>query len=413
VPGSASGLAGELPVSGQAVAHTSPQLEEAGLVGTQTRRPSVEFHLMASGLDEVARWSERVAVNRRSACAAWRKDRDYRGCMARLRLFAGLRDLAGTGNVEIEGETVADVLEAASSRFGQGFAGSLANARVWLNGEEADPQDPVGPSDEVALIPPVSGGSYSIDAPPRTAGPDLLVPLVIVAVLVFANISSDPTWWPVAVVGLVTAWVVDVVGTLTARGREYPLVPTLVAMLATVVAVWTLGGVGLGLGLTAAIVFPLGWGVASDSSRMVQILGPSILLTFVACMAIGSLVLAAGTAPAARIVGVYLAIMGVSVVAAGIIDRVQHLPGGDPFTLSSLVAIVTALVAAAVWDLDLVTFLIVGLVTAVALVAGRGLGSLLRTRRLILIERPPGLLSVLDGMILAGALYLPVIQVAG
>jgi molybdopterin converting factor small subunit len=333
--------------------------------------------------------------------------------MARLRLFAGLRDLAGTGNVEIEGETVADVLEAASSRFGQGFAGSLANARVWLNGEEADPQDPVGPSDEIALIPPVSGGSYSLDAPPRTEGLGLIVPLVIVAVLVFANISSDPVWWPVAVVGLVTAWVVDVVETLTVQGREYPLAPTLLAMLTAVVAVWSLGAVGLGLGLTAAIVFPLGWGVASDSSRMIQILGPSILLTFVACMAIGSLVLATGTTPATRIVGVYLAIMGVSVVAAAVIDRVQHLPGGDPFTLSSLVAIVTALVAAAVWDLDLVTFLIVGLVTAVALVAGRGLGSLLRTRRLVLIERPPGFLSVLDGMILAGALYLPVIQIAG
>lgn len=337
----------------------------------------------------------------------------YRCVMARLRLFAGLRDLAGTGNLEIEGDTVADVLDAATRRFGDGFAGGLVNARVWLNGEEANPDDSVGPADEVALIPPVSGGSHALDSPPPFTGLALLAPLAVVAVLVFANIASDPKWWPVAVVALVTAWVVDVVEILTARGREFPLAPTLLAMLTTVVAVWTLGGVGLGVALAAAVILPLVWGVASDGSRMVQILGPSILLTFVACQTIGSLVLAAGLAPASRVVGVYLAIMAMSVVASGLIDRFQHLPIGDPFTLTSMIAVVTALVAAAIWDLDMVTFLIVGLVIAVALVAGRGLGSLLRTRHLILIERPPGMLSVLDGMILAGALYLPILRLAG
>ncbi|MFP5333339.1 MAG: MoaD/ThiS family protein [Acidimicrobiia bacterium] len=331
--------------------------------------------------------------------------------MARLRLFAGLRDLAGTGNVEIEGTTVGDLLDAASDRFGAAFANSLGNARVWVNGEEAEPTDPVAPNDEVALIPPVSGGSHALESRPAARGIDVFVPGVVVVILIVANLASDPGWWPVAVVGLVTAWVMDVVETLTARGREFPLLPSLVAMLATVAAVWSLGSIGLGVGLLAAVVFPLGWGVASDGSRMVQILGPSILLTFVACMTIGSLVQVATISPASRIVGVYLAVMAVSVLTAGVIDRFQHLPIGDPFTLSALVAVVTAMVAAAVWDLDLVTFLIVGLVTAVALVAGRGLGSLLRTRQIILIERPPGYLSVLDGMMLAGALYLPVLTV--
>lgn len=331
--------------------------------------------------------------------------------MARLRLFAGLRDLAGTGNVEIEGTTVGGVLDAASDRFGAAFAVSLGNARVWVNGEEAEPTDPVAPNDEVALIPPVSGGSHALDSRPAARGIDVAVPGVVVAILILANLASDPEWWPVAVVGLVTAWVIDIVETLTARGREFPLLPSLVAMLATVAAVWSLGSIGLGVGLLAAVVFPLGWGVASDGSRMVQILGPSILLTFVACMTIGSLVQVATISPASRIVGVYLAVMAVSVLTAGVIDRFQHLPIGDPFTLSALVAVVTAMVAAAVWDLDLVTFLIVGLVTAVSLVAGRGLGSLLRTRQIILIERPPGYLSVLDGMMLAGALYLPVLTI--
>src|SRR5690606_1787324 len=94
-----------------------------------------------------------------------------------------------------------------------------------------------------------------------SSGLELLAPLAVVALLTLANLASDPVWWPVAVVGLVTAWVVDVVEVMTRRGREFPLVPTLLAMLASVVAVWTLGGVGLGIGLAAAVVFPLGWGV--------------------------------------------------------------------------------------------------------------------------------------------------------
>ncbi len=337
----------------------------------------------------------------------------YRCRMARLRLFAGLRDIAGTGTVEVEGATVGDVLAAATDKFGEGFAASLANARVWLNGEEAAAGETVGPGDEVAVIPPVSGGATGLDVRPRASVTDMAIPAIVVGALVLANLAEDPVWWPVAVVGLVTAWVVDVVETLTARGREFPLIPSLVAILATVVAVWTLGSPGLGVALGAAIILPLGWGVASDGSRMVQTLGPSILLTFVACMTVGSLVVVAGSSPRARIVGVYLAIMAATVLTAGIIDRLQHFPIGDPFTLSSMVAVITSLVAAAIWDLDLVTFLIVGLVVAVGLVAGRGLGSLLRTRRVVLIERPPGMLSVLDGMILAGALYLPILRIAG
>lgn len=332
--------------------------------------------------------------------------------MARLRLFAGLRDIAGTGDVEIDGETVGEVLDAATQRFGTGFSGALANARVWLNGEEADRDDPVESRDEVALIPPVSGGSQALESRPRAAGMELAAPVAVTVALALANLADDPIWWPVAVVGFVTAWVVDVVEVLTARGREFPLIPTLVAILATVAATWSLGAVGLGVALIAAVVFPLGWGVASDSSRMIQILGPSVLLTFVASMSVGSLVLSVGVSPARRVLGVYIAIMAVTVVAGVAIERIQHLPIGDPFTLSALVAVVTALIAAAIWDLDLVTFLIVGLVTAVALVAGRGLGSLLRTRQVVLIERPPGYLSVVDGMVLAAALYLPVLRLS-
>jgi molybdopterin converting factor small subunit len=78
--------------------------------------------------------------------------------MAVLRLFASAREAAGTDRVEIEEATVGAVLDAARSRFGEHFAAVLATSRVWLNGEQTIDAAAVGPSDEVAVLPPVSGG---------------------------------------------------------------------------------------------------------------------------------------------------------------------------------------------------------------------------------------------------------------
>lgn len=78
--------------------------------------------------------------------------------MATLRLFASIREAAGTGSVTIEGATVAEVIEAAGVRFGAGFVQLVPTCRVWVNGEPAVEADPVSDTDEVALLPPVSGG---------------------------------------------------------------------------------------------------------------------------------------------------------------------------------------------------------------------------------------------------------------
>ena len=52
-----------------------------------------------------------------------------------------------------------DVLAAAVARYGESFQTVLGSCRVWVNGEPADPQTAVGAEDEVAVLPPVSGGS--------------------------------------------------------------------------------------------------------------------------------------------------------------------------------------------------------------------------------------------------------------
>ncbi len=81
-----------------------------------------------------------------------------------LRLFATARQAAGRSSDHLDVPTDAtldDLVAAAVARYGDEFAAVLPTARVWVNGEEP----PAGGStrlhagDEVAVLPPVSGGA--------------------------------------------------------------------------------------------------------------------------------------------------------------------------------------------------------------------------------------------------------------
>ena len=73
-------------------------------------------------------------------------------------MFASAREAAGTGSDQFDGATVGEVLAAASGRYGQKFIEVLPTCRVWVNGDDADESTPVGDNDEIAVLPPVSGG---------------------------------------------------------------------------------------------------------------------------------------------------------------------------------------------------------------------------------------------------------------
>lgn len=79
-----------------------------------------------------------------------------------LRLFAQARESAGTKSVDFDedgvGGTVGDILDEAIRRFGEPFAAVVAGSKVWLNGSPAERATIVSSGDEVAVLPPVSGG---------------------------------------------------------------------------------------------------------------------------------------------------------------------------------------------------------------------------------------------------------------
>lgn len=78
--------------------------------------------------------------------------------MAILRLFASAREAAGTARDDLPGATVGEVLDGATARYGPAFADVLDQCRVWRNGEPVGFGASVADDDEVAVLPPVSGG---------------------------------------------------------------------------------------------------------------------------------------------------------------------------------------------------------------------------------------------------------------
>jgi molybdopterin converting factor small subunit len=83
---------------------------------------------------------------------------DRRIVMARLRLFGPAREAAGLSSIELPGGSVSAVIAAAEDKFGEPFSRVVAVSSIWLNGDAAGPEEPVNDLDEVAVIPPVSGG---------------------------------------------------------------------------------------------------------------------------------------------------------------------------------------------------------------------------------------------------------------
>ena len=85
--------------------------------------------------------------------------------MIKVRLFAALRELAGASEVEAEGRTAGEVADVLSTRFGERFGQIAAVGSLVVNGERADRITAVADGDEVALLPPVSGGALTRNAP--------------------------------------------------------------------------------------------------------------------------------------------------------------------------------------------------------------------------------------------------------
>jgi molybdopterin synthase sulfur carrier subunit len=83
------------------------------------------------------------------------------GGTVRVRLFAAARDAAGTAEVAADPQPLGALLDGLRREHGRQFSNVLDTARVWVNGDDPHDGDAtvLAAGDEVAVLPPVSGGA--------------------------------------------------------------------------------------------------------------------------------------------------------------------------------------------------------------------------------------------------------------
>lgn len=316
--------------------------------------------------------------------------------MARLRLFANLREEAGTAHAEFPGTTVGQVLDAATAAYGANFAKNLSIAKVWVNGDPAELSDAVTDTDEVALIPPVSGGALASQTG-QASGALLVIALLLA--LIAANLVDTPTF-VFAAVGSALAWLWDISDVLRLRTMQINAIPLMIGATAAANGAYTWGVAGFAGGVAIAIVVSLAWSVLDARQRSVRAVAVAIMLTAAAALATGSLTLT-------HLYSIPMVISAIAVAAAagfaawGVQQSGGELGGLDPNLGMVLGAVIAGLISGLAADtLSTTTMLLASAAGAAGLIAGRAMGSLLRTGSVIHTVRAPGLLTMFDAAVL-------------
>ena len=213
--------------------------------------------------------------------------------MPTLRLFARFREIAGTDTVVVDEGTVGEILDRAAAEYGSAFENSLASAGVWVNGDPVDRTAPVGADDEMAIIPPVSGGSYAAPQTRPTLAIDpaesILAVIVLAALLVSAWVPLE--WFVVISVGAALAWLWDIADTHATRDGSINLYATLFAPPIAAAATYAWGYEGFAGGLAAAVAIVVFWPIFETRWRAVESIAVTASVAVVVAAGAGALVM--------------------------------------------------------------------------------------------------------------------------
>jgi molybdopterin converting factor small subunit len=304
--------------------------------------------------------------------------------MPTLRFFARFREIAGTDEIVVEDGTVGEILDRASETYGPAFANGLRSAGVWVNGNPVDRGAAVGADDEMAIIPPVSGGTYAAPRTQRSLSVDpaesILSVIVLAALLVSAWVPLE--WFVVITVGAALAWLWDLSDSDATQGGSINRYATLFAPPIAAAATYAWGYEGFAGGFAAATAIAIFWPILAGAGALVMLrmMSTAIALSF-------------------------LFIVGLAIIAA----LVTGAYGGqtiDPNVGILVGALIAGLLAGVLTeDIDLATSLVAAVAVAAGMIAGRVLGSMVRTGSIVYTVRLPGQLSPLDGLWLAAPLF--------
>ena len=329
--------------------------------------------------------------------------------MPTLRLFARFREIAGTDTLVVDEGTVGEILDGLSNEYGPAFANGLKAAGVWVNGDPVDRSFAVGKDDEVAIIPPVSGGTYAQPRPrpgariPLAVDPaeGILSVIVLAALLVSAWVPLE--WFVVISVGAALAWLWDLSDADDAQAGSINLYAALFAPPITAAATYAWGYEGFAGGLAASVAITIFWPIFEPRRRNIN----GIAMTTTSAMVVAT---GAGALVMMRMMSTTVALSFILIVAVAIIAALlTAVYGGqtiDPNVGTLVGALFAGLLTGIVTtDIDLATGLIAAVAVAAGLIAGRVLGSMIRSGSIMYTVRSPGQLSPLDGLWIAAPLF--------
>ena len=313
--------------------------------------------------------------------------------MARLRLFANLRESAGTSRADFAGSTVGDVIDAAVDEYGSTFAAGLEAAKLWVNGDPAERSTPVAEGDEIALIPPVSGGAMTVARQVDILG--LLLPFALAAVVIAGNYHGARVF-AFGLVGVGLLWMWDISEVLAAQRRPVNLIPAMISLAVTVNGVYAWGRVGLVGGLIVGVIVTLAWTTFDTSQRSIDAVTISLSVAAAGSLGAGLLMIVRLNSQVEVVGFVVVAALatGTSAVMSG---SGQQVAGMDPNLAMLIGAVVGGLVAPSF--ADTASWRVFGLAAAVAggaMIAGRAFGSMIRTGHVAHTVRAPGSLTPID-----------------
>ncbi|MGB5186507.1 MAG: MoaD/ThiS family protein [Acidimicrobiia bacterium] len=325
--------------------------------------------------------------------------------MPTLRLFARFREIAGTDEITVEDGTVEEILNRASESFGPAFANGLKSAGVWVNGNPVGRDATVSADDEMAIIPPVSGGTYAAPRTQRSMAVDpaesILSVIVLAALLVSAWVPLE--WFVVITVGASLAWLWDLSDADATRAGSINLYAALLAPPIAAAATYAWGYEGFAGGFAAAIAIAVFWPIFVSRWRGIESIGMTASVAMIAAAGAGALVMLRMMSTAIALS--FLFIVGLAIIAA----LVTGAYGGqtiDPNVGTLVGALIAGLLAGVLTnEIDLATSLVASVAVAAGLIAGRVLGSMVRTGSIVHTVRLPGQLSPLDGLWLAAPLF--------
>lgn len=337
--------------------------------------------------------------------------------MARLRLFANLRELAGTSEDDMPGQSVDEILSNATDRYGERFGQALETAQVWVDGARVDRHSAVPDGAEVAVIPPVSGGRYEDEWPTgeheysypgarlrdsRTAvrSPVLLeigLAAALAASLLVTNAISLQ-WFTVAVVLVSAMWAYDITASTVRLGVPVSHAPALFAVLGAVLGTYRFGAPGTAVAVVGATFLVMVWGLMNPYYRSIQSISAGVAIATTAAFGSSAMVLLRLRTEEEAFA--FLFVCAVAVLVSWTTDRTD-MPVLDPLVAMIVATLTAGAVAGAIWAPNLLDTVAASVAAALALVAGRNLGTLLRAGGFFAAGPIPGSLHYLDGILMA------------